>query len=347
MNFQSDNAAAACPEVLDAVVAANRATTAAYDGDPWSERLDGVYADVFGAACTVLPVSTGTAANALALAALVPPYGAVAAHVEAHIHVDECGAPEFFTGGAKLLLCGGEHGKLTPAGIAAALAVHRGGPHQVQLRALSLTQATECGTVYTPAELAALSDHARTRGWRVHLDGARFANALVALGCHPAEITWRAGVDILSLGAIKNGGMTAEALVVFDPALVDDLRFRRKRAGQMPSKGRFQAAQLLAYVETDAWRRNARRANAGAARLAAAAPRLLHPVEANEVFADLGPDGPARLRAAGFDFYDWGAAGSNEARFVVAWDTPDADIDALAAALGGGTVAPATLGAAD
>lgn len=336
MNFQSDNAAAACSEVVDAVVAANRATTDAYDGDHWSTRLDGVFSDLFSTACTVLPVSTGTAANALALAALVPPYGAIAAHADAHIHVDECGAPEFFTGGAKLLLCQGDHGKLTPAGLTEGLAAHRGDAHQVQLRALSLTQATEAGTVYTPTELAVLSDYAKSRGWRVHMDGARFVNALESLGCHPGDMTWRVGVDILSLGAIKNGGMTAEALVVFDPALVADLRFRRKRAGQMPSKGRFQAAQLLGYVEANAWRRNAAAANAGAARLArAAGPRLLHPVEANEVFVDLGPGGPERLRAAGFVFYDWGAAGSNHARFVIAWDTPDAAVTALAAALAG------------
>ncbi|MGI4877039.1 MAG: threonine aldolase family protein, partial [Janthinobacterium lividum] len=322
MNFQSDNAAAACPEVIDAVVAANRATSAAYDGDPWSARLDDVFSDVFGAPCTVLPVSTGTAANALALSVLVPPFGAVAAYAEAHIHVDECGAPEFFTGGAKLLLCNGEHGKLSPDSVAAGLAGHRGDVHQVQLRALSLTQATECGTVYAPDELAALNAMARARGWRTHLDGARFANALESLDCHPGDISWRAGVDILSLGAIKNGGMTAEALVVFDATLVDELRLRRKRAGQMPSKGRFQAAQLLAYVETGAWRRNARAANAGAARIAAAMQsRLLHPVEANELFVQLGHGGADRLRAAGFTFYDWGAAGSGEARFVVAWDT--------------------------
>ena len=333
MHFLSDNAAAACPEIIDAVVAANQPTALAYDGDPWSARLDGVFGDFFGHDCTVLPVATGTAANALALAALVPPYGAVVAHAEAHIHVDECGAPEFFTGGAKLLLAGGPHGKLTPASLADALASHRGDVHQVQLRALSVTQATECGTVYTAAEIAALGEHARSRGWRVHLDGARFANALVTLGCHPSEISWRAGVDILSLGVIKNGGMTAEALVVFDASLAADLRFRRKRAGQMPSKGRFQAAQLLAYLETGAWERNAAVANAGAARLgAAAATRLLHPVEANEVFVALGDAAPA-LRDTGFGFYDWGAEGSGEARFVVAWDTPGTAIDTLARAL--------------
>ena len=334
MNFQSDNAAAACPEVLAAVVEANVSSPAAYDADAWTARLDAVYSDMFATACTVLPVSTGTAANALALATMVPPYGAIACHAEAHIHVDEAGAPEFFTGGAKLLLCQGADGKLTPASVADSLAGHRGDVHQVQLGALSLTQATECGTVYTPDEVAALAAMAKARLWKVHMDGARFANALVTLGCHPGDVTWRAGVDVLSLGAIKNGGMTAEALVIFDPALVAQLRFRRKRAGQMPSKGRFQAAQLLAYADDNVWKRNAAAANAGAARLAAALTgRLVYPVEANEVFADLGPGGPATLREQGFLFYDWGDPAANRARFVVAWDTPDAVIDALARAI--------------
>lgn len=334
MHFLSDNAASPCPEVLAALAAAAPAVAAGYDGDPVSARLDAAFGALFGTACTVLPVVTGTAANALALAALVPPFGAVVCHDDAHIHVDECGAPEFFTGGAKLLLVPGAGGKLTPAGIDAGLAAHRGDVHQVQVRALSLTQATEAGTIYSPAELSALGDHARARGWRVHLDGARFANAVAHLGCHPGDISWRAGADILSFGTIKNGGLSAEAIVIFDQSLVDDLRFRRKRAGQMPSKGRFQAAQLLAMIEDGVWLRNAAVANAGAQRIAAAAgDRLLHPVEANEVFLRLHPGEPERLRGLGFGFYDWGAAGSNEARFVVAWDTDPAGVAALAAAL--------------
>lgn len=334
MGFLSDNAASPCPEVLHALAAAAPASAAGYDGDGISARLDGVFGALFGHPCTVLPVVTGTAANALALAALVPPYGAVVCHDEAHIQVDECGAPGFFTGGATLLLVPGADGKLTPSGIDAALAGHRGDVHQVQARALSLTQATEAGTVYSPEALKALGDHARSRGWRVHLDGARFANAVAYLGCHPADISWRAGVDILSFGTIKNGGLSAEAIVVFDAALVDDLRYRRKRAGQMPSKGRFQAAQLLAMVEGGVWLRNAASANAGAARLAAAAgDRLIYPVEANEVFLRLRPGEAEQLRASGFGFYDWGAAGSGEARFVVAWDTDPDLVTALSTAL--------------
>jgi threonine aldolase len=339
MKFLSDNAATPCPEVLAAVIAAAPATAAGYDGDALSAQLDAAFSALFDHPCTILPVLTGTAANALALAALVPPYGAVVCHREAHIQVDECGAPGFFTGGASLLLVDGDAGKLTPAGIDAGLAAHRGDVHQVQVRALSLTQATEAGTVYSVAEMAALGAHARTRGWRLHLDGARFANAVAQLGCHPGDISWRAGVDVLSFGAIKNGGMTAEALVIFDLGLADELRFRRKRAGQMPSKGRFQAAQLLAMIEGDVWLRNARAANRGAQVLArAAAGRLLYPVDANEVFVQLRPGEAARLRAQGFGFYDWGAAGSDEARFVVSWDSPDADVAALADALASVTV---------
>lgn len=334
-NFMSDNAAAPCPEVLAALCAAAPAQNAGYDGDDWSRRLDGLFTGLFGRECMALPVSTGTAANALALACLVPPWGAVACHSEAHIHVDECGAPEFYTGGAKLMLCPGAHGKLTPEGLDAALASHRNDVHQVQLSALSLTQATECGTVYTPDELAALTAHAAARDWRVHLDGARFANAVATLGCAPAAMV--AGVDALSFGCIKNGGLGAEALVLFDLAMADQLRWRRKRAGQMPSKGRFNAAQIIAMLENDVWLRNARAANAGAQVLAAAASdRLLHPVEANEVFVQLAPGEPERLRAAGFNFYDWGDAGSNEARLVVSWDTPPAHIEALARALAAG-----------
>ena len=332
MNFLSDNAAAACDEVLAAVVAANAPGPGAYDGDAWSRRLDGAFGEFFGAACTVFPVSTGTAANALALAAMTPPWGAVVCERDAHIQVDECGAPEFFSGGAKLLLVPGTHGRLTPEGVAEALGGHRGDVHQVQPRVLSLTQATESGTAYTPDAMAALGSYARGRGWRLHVDGARFMNAVAHLGCHPGDVSWRAGAAALSFGGIKNGGLSAEAIVVFDADLADDLRFRRKRAGQMPSKGRFQAAQLLAMIETGAALRNATAANAGAARLArAAGARLQAPVEANELFVAVG-ENAAWLRAQGFDFYDWDALGPGGARFVVAWDTPPAQIDALAAA---------------
>jgi len=334
MNFHSDNNAAVCPEVLEAIAAANSITDGSYDGDRLSVRLDGVFGEFFGAPCRVFAVTSGTAANSLGLAAMVPPWGAVVCHREAHIEVDECGAPEFFTGGAKLILADGDGGKLTTETVRQVVAAMRGDVHQVQVGALSLTQATEYGRAYTPVEVAALSDDAKARGWRVHMDGARFANALVHLGCHPGDVTWRAGVDVLSFGCIKNGGMSADAIVVFDEQLAETLPYRKKRAGHMPSKGRFAAAQLLAMIETVAWQRNAKAANAGAAQIAAAAGnRLMHPVEANELFVRVGVDGATKLREQGFGFYDWGDAGSGEARFVVAWDTSAADIDALAAAL--------------
>ncbi|OSZ68984.1 low specificity L-threonine aldolase [Sphingomonas sp. IBVSS1] len=334
-NFMSDNAAAPCPEVLAGLAAAAPAQPAGYDGDDWSRQLDALFSDLFGRPCMALPVSTGTAANALALATLVPPWGAIACHTEAHVQVDECGAPEFFTGGAKLLLCPGADGKLTPAGLDAALASHRGDVHQVQLGALTVTQATECGTVYTAIEVAALAAHAKARGWRLHMDGARFANAVAHLGHGPAALV--ADLDALSFGCIKNGGLSAEAIVLFDLALADQLRWRRKRAGQMPSKGRFNAAQIIAMVENDVWLRNARTANAGAQHLAqAAGNRLMYPVQANEVFVQLAPGEPQRLRDAGFLFYDWGDAGSNQVRLVVSWDTPADGVEQLARALAAG-----------
>ncbi len=333
MRFQSDNAAGVCPEAMAAVAAANTPGHA-YDADAWSARLDGVLSDWFGAPCRAFAVGTGTAANSLALAALCPPYGAVLCERHAHINTDECGAPEFFGGGLKLRPVAGTHGKLSPDALSAEIARLRGDVHESPVRALSLSEATESGTVYTPDEVASLTGAAHARGWRVHMDGARFANALVHLGCSPADITWRAGVDALALGCIKNGGMGAEALVLFDSAFAQEVAFRRKRAGQTPSKGRFRAAELIAMIESGVWARNAQAANAGAARLGAAAgARLLHPVQANEVFVDLGAHGAAALRAQGFEFYDWGADGPHAGRIVVAWDTSDAHIEAMTHAL--------------
>ncbi|MBZ6379324.1 low specificity L-threonine aldolase [Pacificimonas flava] len=334
MHFFSDNNASACPEALEALVSANGVTRGSYDGDELSARLDRVFGDFFGHDCRVFPVSTGTAANALALAAFIPPWGAVVCHEEAHIQVDEAGAPEFYTGGAKLILAEGEGAILTPETVEDSVAALRGDVHQVQAGALSLTQASEYGRVYSPDQVSALADFARGRGWKVHMDGARLANALVHLDCHPGDVTWRAGVDVLSFGFIKNGGISAEALVFFDTDLASTIPHRRKRAGQMPSKGRFAAAQLLAMIESGAWKRNAEAANAGARQLAAAlGDRLMHPVEANEIFVRIGTGNAAKLRAQGFDFYDWGDAGSGEARLVVAWDTPPGDIQALARAI--------------
>ena len=318
---------------MAALAEANRIDTA-YDGDQWSKRLDAAFSALFEREVAALWVSTGTAANSLALAALCPPHGSILCHRDAHIQNDECGAPEFYTGGAKLLLGEGEGAKLTPEAVAGLLATVRDDVHQAQPAALSITNATEYGLVYTPVETAALGSLCKERGLGFHVDGARFANAVARLGCAPAELTWRAGVNALSFGFLKNGGLSAEALILFDPALAEATRFRRKRAGHLLSKGRYLAAQLLAMLDGDVWLRNARAANEAAARLAAAAgaDRLLLPVEANEVFVRVTPEEAAALRAQGFDFYDWGPG---EARLVTSWDSDPAQVDALAAAIAG------------
>lgn len=334
MDFASDNAAGVHPAVLDAILAAAPAVAGAYDSDAWTARLDAAFSELFATPVRVFAVPSGTAANGLSLAAAVPPWGGVLAHAEAHVEVDEAGAVPFFTHGASHILVPGAHGKLTAQSLAATMAARRGDVHQVQPAAITLTNATEAGTVYTPEEVAAIGAFARARGLALHVDGARFANAVARLDCHPGDLTWRAGVDLLSFGFIKNGGMTSEAIVVFREDLAATLPVRRKRAGMMPSKGRFAAAQLLALIAEGRWLANAARANAGADRIAAAAPaRLLHPVEANEVFLRLTAGERNALRAAGFHFYDWELAGPEAARFVVRWDQADAAIEQLADAL--------------
>jgi threonine aldolase len=331
MRFFSDNAARACPEALAAITEADRLDTA-YDGDAWSRRLDGAMSALFETEVAALWVATGTAANSLALAALCPPYGSILCHRDAHIQVDECGAPEFYTHGAKLLLGDGAGAKLSPETVRALAATIRDDVHQMQPAALSITNATEYGLVYSPEETAALGALCRERGLGFHLDGARFANAAARLGSAPADLTWRAGVDALSFGFVKNGGLSAECLVFFRPELAEATRYRRKRGGHLLSKGRYMAAQILAMLDGDVWLRNARAANEAAARLAeaAGADRLIHAVEANEIFIRVTPEEAAALRARGFDFYDWGPG---EARFVTSWDSDPGDIDALAAAI--------------
>jgi threonine aldolase len=334
VRFFSDNTSSACPELIAALNAANHGLARAYGDDEWTQRLDHTLGEFFGTTVRAFAVTTGTAANALALATLSPPYGAIFAYADAHIAVDECGAPGFFAGGAQLALLPGEHGRLAAATLAAALDEHRVDVHTLQPAAVSLTQATELGTVYQPAHIAELAALAHRHGLKVHMDGARFANALVHLGCHPGDVTWRAGIDVLSFGATKNGAFGAEAVVFFDTALVRDFELRRKRAGHLLSKSRYVAAQLLAYVESGVWQRNAARTNRLAQDIArAAGAALLHPVEANEVFVGLGTARCEALRAAGFEFYDWGAASAGEARLVVSWDQPEADVAALCAAL--------------
>ena len=328
MQFLSDNAACVHPAVWDALRDAD-APQLPYDGDRLSHSLDAAFGALFGQSCAVLWVATGTAANCLALASMVPPHGGVICHREAHIETDEGGTPGFYTHGAKLILIEGEGAKITPAAIDAAIAAIRKDVHQVQPQAVSITQASEYGRAYQPAELAAIADCAGAHGLGLHVDGARFANAVAFLGCTPWEACQ--GAAALSFGCVKNGGMSAEALVFFDPALADVARLRRKRAGHLQSKGRFLAAQLLALLEGDLWLANARAANAAAQELARSAQdRLLHPVEANELFVLTTPAERTALRGQGFSFYDWGP---DAARLITSWNSDPAHVAQLARAV--------------
>ncbi|MCW2246990.1 threonine aldolase [Azospirillum fermentarium] len=336
-DFRSDNVAGVAPAVMAALTAASTGTAPSYGADPWTARLTAQLSALFEREVAVFPLVTGTGANALALAGLVPPWGAVLCHEESHITADECNAPEAFTGGAKLVGLPGAHGKLTPDTVTAAL--ERAGigiVHHAQPAALSITQATEAGTVYTPDEITALSAAARGFGLSVHMDGARFANAVAHLGCSPADVTWRAGVDMLSLGATKGGAMMAEALVVFDPARAEGLAFRRKRAGHLVSKMRFVSAQVEAWLTDGLWLRLAAHANTQARRLAdgltAAGYPPVHPVEANEVFVPLPDTVLTRLEAAGYLCHRWDGA---SVRFVTAFDTPPWAVDGAVAAVRG------------
>lgn len=344
-NFGSDNVTPASPAVMDALIAANAGSMASYGSDPFTQRLTPLMCRLFETDdLAVYPVATGTAANALALSALAPPYGAVYCHNAAHILTDEGGAPEFFTGGAKLIGLPSADGKLATAQLedAVTLAAELG-VHHVRPAALSLTQATEWGTVYRPDEVRSLSDAAHAHGLGVHMDGARLANAIVHLGCRPAEITWQAGVDVLCLGATKNGALAAEAVVFFNRSLAAGFESRRKRGGHLWAKMRFLSAQLLAYLDDGLWLRNAAHANAMAARLAAglaALPgvALLHPVQSNEVFCAMPDAMMAGLWADGFAFHRWPAAGPGAmpvVRLVTAFCTQAADVDALVTAAAG------------
>jgi len=329
MNFLSDNAYGAAPEILTALAQANTGTAAPYGEDAITARVQQRFGEIFAREVAVFPVVSGTAANALALATLVPPYGAIFCHAHSHIVVDECAAPEFFSGGARLVPIASAHGKLTPDALRAALALYRGGVHSAKPSSISITQASERGTVYTGEEIAALGDLARAQGMALHMDGARFANALAHLGCAPADITWKAGVDALSFGASKNGALCAEAVIFFDPARAADFEYRRKRAGHLLSKMRFVSAQLEAHLAEDRWLKWARAANALAQRMAEglaeiADVQIAEPVEANEVFAEM-PEALARkLRDCGAQFYEWEKRehGRTLVRLVLSFLTP-------------------------
>jgi threonine aldolase len=327
VNFCSDNTAGVHPKILAAIAAAGEGAAMPYGNDALTRRVERRIGEIFEHDCAVFLVGTGTAANALALSCLTPPWGVVFCHPEAHIARDECGAPEFYTSGAKLVPVPGDDGKMTADGLAAAI---RGGDagvvHHAQPACVSLTQATEAGTVYTPAEIGALRDVARTHKLPLHMDGARFANALVQLNRSPADLTWRAGIDVLTLGATKNGALAAEAVIFFDPAKAAEFGFRRKRGGQLWSKMRFLAAQFDAYLDGDLWLINARYANSMARKLGqglAMLPgaRIEYPVEANEIFVTLPEAVIQGLEADGFQFYRWPDEQATTIRLVTAFNT--------------------------
>lgn len=338
MFFASDNGAPVPQAIMDALIRANTGATLSYGADAPMARLRDQIRKIFDAPeAEVHLVTTGTAANSLSLALYTPPYGSVFCHRHAHIAEDECGAPEFYSGGAKLTLIDGAHGKITPEALEAAIATTGGSVHSVQPSILSLTNVTEAGTTYSTTEIAALAAKAKSKGLPTHLDGARFANALAATNANPADMTWRAGVDVLSLGGTKNGLLGAEAIVLFDPSKSWELELRRKRAGHLSSKMRYIAAQMEAWFEGDLWLTMARHSNAMARRLADGlaiieGAELLHPVQANMVFVRLPEETHARAKAAGAVYY---SMGGGVCRLVTAWNTTEIDVDTLLQAFRG------------
>jgi len=333
MNFASDNAYGAAPEILAALGAASAGAVPSYGDDEITARVTARLSEIFGRAVAAYPVITGTAANSLALATLCPPHGAIFCHAESHIAVDECAAPEFFTHGAKLVPLEGHGGKIAPKDIEAVLPNYQRGVHSSKPSVVAITQLSELGTTYTPSEVAAIAEFAHARGMSVHMDGARFANSLAYLGCDAADITWRAGVDALSFGATKNGALCAEAVVFFDKEKAADFEYRRKKSGHLLSKMRFISAQLDAYLEGGLWLKNAKRANALAKELAdglkaVKGVTLGHPVEGNQLFPHMPDALVARLRGAGARFYDWApsADGRTQVRLVTSFATPEADV---------------------
>jgi threonine aldolase len=345
MNFASDNSAGIAPAILDALVRANSGFALGYGNDDLTRSVERRLCELFEREVAVFLVPTGTAANALAIAHLSPPWGAVLCHADSHIATDEAGAPEFFGGGLKLISLPGDTGKLRPETVEAALKRGRGAPHAVLPSLVSLTQATEAGTVYSNAEVNDLARLARDHAMSLHMDGARFGNALVKLGCTPAEATWKAGVDVLSFGATKGGALAAEAVVFFDPARASGMASRRKRGGHLVSKHRYLAAQFDAFLKDDLWLALARHANAAAATLARhlgeAGLRPFFPVDANEVFVALTPVIDDRLKAAGARYYPWPADampassplphGYRPVRLVTSFATTAEDVDRFVA----------------
>jgi threonine aldolase len=333
-SFRSDNDAGASPEILDALSACNEGPSYPYGGDPLTRAVEEDFGRIFERPVRLLLLNTGTAANSLALAAMTPPWGAVVCHRLAHVQTDECGAPEFFGAGLKLVPSASSGNKLDPAVIKAELMQGRGDVHAVQPAGVSITQSTEAGQVYTQHEVARIGSVCREAGAMLHMDGARFANALVATKASPAELTWKAGVDVLSFGATKNGALNAEALIVFNDALWETLPFRRKRAGHLLSKMRFVAAQMRAYLRDDLWLTNARHANAMTRRMSEGLAgvkdvELLVPAVTNMLFVRMPAPLIAGLQRQGFDFYHGGRWEAGVARLVTSFRTTPAEVDLL------------------
>jgi len=334
--FASDNISSACPEVMDALAKANEANSASYGEDPWTKDLAGRLEEIFEKPVTVFPVTTGTAANALALSTLTPAFGKIFCHELAHINTDECGAPEMFTGGAKLIDMPGANGRITAQALEETI-YGVGNVHHAQPSTVSITQACESGTVYSLEEIEAIATVAHAHGLNMHMDGARFANALVTLEVSPAQMTWQAGIDVLSFGGTKNGCLAAEAVVFFKPELVGDFPFLQKRAGQLLSKSRFISSQFTGYLTDDAWLRNAGQANTMAQRLSkglAELPglELAYPTQSNEVFVSMPAALIERLSEQGLAVNDEELDGK-AVRFVTAWNTTESQVDDLLAVL--------------
>jgi threonine aldolase len=335
IELRSDNTAAVVPEILAAVVAANHGTALAYGGDELTERLESVVRDVFEhPTARVFPVTSGTAANALSLSALCPPWGSVVCHESAHILNSECASTSLLGGGAAIRGIAGEGFRMTPESLQDALdGVRWGDPHHSQPKVLSFTQPTDMGTIYSLDDIASVVAVAKTRSLYVHIDGARLANALVALDCSAADLTWRSGVDVLSLGATKNGALSAEAIVAFDERAAEELVYRTKRAGHVTSKMRFQSAQLIAYLSDGTWLRTAANANARMADLAAGLSKLgvefANRPDVNMLFAIVDDNIADQLEAAGLLFY---RMGRGTIRLVTSWQTTEEDVEGALAA---------------
>ena len=332
VKFASDNIAGACPEVLEALIKANDGDSAPYGNDNWSKSLQEKFSEIFEKEVIVYPIASGTAANALALSTMTPVFGSIYCHKLSHINNDECGAPEFYTGGAKLIPLTGVAGKVTPEELEKNI-TGAGIVHHTQPSSVSITQACETGEVYELDQIKKIAETTHNHNLNMHMDGARFANALVSLNCTPAEMTWKSGVDVLSFGATKNGCIAAEAIIFFKPELVGDLPFLMKRSGHLLSKMRFVSAQLEAYITDDVWLRNAKQANKMGKKLSEGlvklkSVKLAYPTQANEVFAIFPRETIEHLNSEGYKMNE-GELDGQAVRLVTAWNTRSEDVETL------------------